>query len=170
VRLALAGTDWPNAWPPPGRAEIEVADVTLVLPVLDSPPPVTDPPALAHVASPERAVDPDVVWRYEHDVLARRSAAVTRYGDRYEGHYGAKVVESYDGRVEVQVDDPAHASATGLVRYEIEWPEGRCETESTLSVTSDAEAYQVELALVTRLDGEPFATRNWSERIPRLLN
>ncbi len=40
VRLSLAGSDWPNTWPPPSSAplQIERSSVELVLPVLDGPP------------------------------------------------------------------------------------------------------------------------------------
>ena len=39
VRLSLAGADWPNIWPPPSGAPLQVdrASVELVLPVLDGP-------------------------------------------------------------------------------------------------------------------------------------
>ena len=40
LRLALAGSDWPNTWPPPhgGTSDVERASVELELPVLDGPP------------------------------------------------------------------------------------------------------------------------------------
>ena len=36
-------------------------------------------------------------------------------------------------------------------------------------IASDAEAFDVEVALDVRLDGEPFFAREWRERIPRRL-
>jgi putative CocE/NonD family hydrolase len=49
IRLALAGTDWPNAWAPPAPVTLTVdrASAVLVLPVLDGPSPVTERPVLA---------------------------------------------------------------------------------------------------------------------------
>ena len=39
LRLAVAGTDWPNCWPPPGplTLEVDTAAIELVLPIVELP-------------------------------------------------------------------------------------------------------------------------------------
>jgi uncharacterized protein len=94
IRLALAGTDWPNAWPPPKPLTLEVdrASVALTLPELPAQPVTRPAPAFApappgswHSYKPSTEPQPDVVWRYGHDVLSRRSEAAVDHGSRYEG-------------------------------------------------------------------------------------
>jgi len=48
IRLDLAGTDWPNAWPPPEPVTLTVerAGSALVLPTLAGPPPIPERPSL----------------------------------------------------------------------------------------------------------------------------
>ena len=168
LRLAIAGTDWPNCWPPPGPVRIGVdwRSVELTLPIWDGAP------ASVHefVPGPGPApVDEDVVWRIEHDVLGRETRAATRYGGRYHGQHGAVVDDVYEGSVGVSTTDPGQAWAVGHTTYRIAWPEATCGSEVTLEVRSDAEAYDVTIDLTTTHDGAVFATRHWTERIPRHL-
>jgi len=94
LRLDIAGSDWPNVWPPPGPVtlSVEPGESALVLPVVDRPategprptfsPPReeasaggTDPVDLETRAgvrgSGDIAVPP--VWRVEHDILERET-------------------------------------------------------------------------------------------------
>jgi hypothetical protein len=175
LRLSIAGSDWPNAWPPPSAASLEVDgdSLELLLPVLDGASPVAEPPRLAPIVEPggdsSHSDESGVVWRFEHDVLAATTAAVTGYGADYQAQYGSRIRERYQGRVEVSVDDPANARAEGQVTFEIEWPEARCGTRSQLVVASDADAYEITVELDASLDDQPFARRRWQERIPRRL-
>jgi predicted acyl esterase len=182
VRLALAGSDWPNTWPPPGGAPlgVERSSVRLVLPVLEGPSPLPPPslPPTSGVDSHSPAIDapqPELVWRFEDDMIAREARAVTSYGSRYEAPFGARVDERYDGAVGVSQDDPARAWARGRAAYRIAWPEADVRTEATLEVRSDAAAYHVAIALVAEeLDAEGDAVafrreRRFARRIPRRL-
>ena len=137
LRLAIAGTDWPNCWPPPGPVTLEVdaAGVVLRLPVID------DLPLSTHRFAPGDGPTADeadgVVWRVEHDVLGRRTEVVTRYGGTYEGIHGARITDDYRGRLGVSTVNPADAWAEGAASFEIDWPEATCRSEATLSVRSD---------------------------------
>ena len=64
---------------------------------------------------------------------------------------------------------PGGRGRSGHTTYRIAWPEATCGSEVTLEVRSDAEAYDVTIDLTTTLDGAVFATRHWTERIPRDL-
>ena len=108
VRLALAGADWPNIWPPPSGAplQIERASVELVLPVLEGPP-VLPPPALPPTTGQDThapATDeeqPPVVWRLEDDQVTNEARAVTSYGSNYDVPFDGHAEELYEGSVGV---------------------------------------------------------------------
>ncbi len=99
VRLALAGSDWPNAVAPPAPVTLEVLGGELVLPVLDAESPY--PPTELKPGGPAPEGESDgVTWRYEHDVLRRTTSAVIDHGGEYPTAYG-RFREHYSGRVEV---------------------------------------------------------------------
>jgi predicted acyl esterase len=178
VRLSLAGTDWPNAWPPPEPVAVQVdrGSIRLVLPEL---PPQTDPlPTPAFVApgseswhGGDAADDPQPAteWSFSHDVLGRRTTATVRHGSRYRGELGSQVLERYEGDVSVSTVDPGDAAAWATSRFEVEWPGVKCASEARLRVRSDAHAYHVEVELDVDDGTEPFARRRWKRDFPRKL-
>ncbi|HEY7381205.1 MAG TPA: CocE/NonD family hydrolase [Gaiella sp.] len=153
LRLSLAGSDWPNVWPPPAPATLEVerSTVELRLPVLVGPAPLAERPSLppatgadAHAPAPEPDADePPVVWRIERDVLGRETEAAIAYGSSYDAVPQARIREHYEGRVGVSTDDPGRAWARASAAYRIAWPEADVLAEAQLEVTSDAERYVV---------------------------
>jgi len=177
VRLALAGADWPNTWPPPSGAPLVVdrASVELVLPVLEGPgelrPPRLPPTSGVDAHAPETDLpQPELVWRLEDDVVERESSAVTSYGSVYDAPFGARVSEQYDGAVGVSQDDPALAWARGRAEYRVAWPEAEVRTEATLDVRSDAASYHVVVELVADEPAAGFRReRRWERVVPRRL-
>jgi predicted acyl esterase len=167
LRLAVAGTDWPNCWPPPGPVTLELdRDATvLILPI------VAGLPETAHAfttgAGPSDAEGDGAVWRIEHDVLDRETRVVTRYGGTYEGNHGSVVTDDYRGELGVSTIDPANAWARGSSSFEIRWPEATVRTEASLSVRSDREVFDVELTVVAHEGDEEFGRRVWTLRLPR---
>ena len=167
LRLAIAGTDWPNCWPPPGPVtfEIDRSELVLRLPVVDGLP------ETSHVFTPGAGPSDDeaegVEWRTEHDVLARETRVATRYGGTYEGSHGAIVTDDYRGELGVSTVDPALAWARGTSSFEIRWPEATVRSESTLSVESNEHRFEVELALVVHDDGVEIARRTWRATLAR---
>ena len=116
VRLSLAGSDWPNTWPPPhgGVLEVTRSSVKLELPVLEGPEVAPAPvfePAPPRDDAPRDKEQPPVVWRIERDVLERETRVVTSYGSTYDAPFDAKITERYDGAVGVSTDEPGNASA-----------------------------------------------------------
>ncbi len=175
VRLSVAGTDWPNTWPPPTPVTLTVerASLRLALPVLDGPPPIPEPP-IFHTPPPgsdedESEAEANPTWRLEHDVLARTTKAVSEYGDTYQGNYGVTATDRYQGEVTVSLLDPGRSSARATCRFELAWPEATCVAEARLAIDSDASCFRVQIELDTEEDGEPFASRRWNEVIPRDL-
>jgi hypothetical protein len=175
LRLALAGTDWPNTWPPPGRVELEVdrTSLALELPVVEGPPPITErptfPPALAPPPADADEARRAPVWRVERDVLERTTRVVVDHGSSYAARFGSQVTESYAGEVGVHLARPEAAWATATTRFEIAWPEVDVATEARLEVRSTAEAFDVVVELDATADGAVVAERRWEERVPRDL-
>jgi predicted acyl esterase len=168
IRLVVAGTDWPNCWPPPGPVCLEVdrSNIDLRLPMVE------DAVASTHEfkagAAPSDDEADGVVWRVERDVLERETRVVTRYGGTYDGRYGARITDEYAGTVGVSTVDPGRAFVDGRSLYEISWPgTGTCRSEATLEVRSDASHFHVDVHLEVTLDGQPFGSRAWTESIPR---
>jgi hypothetical protein len=166
LRLAIAGTDWPNCWPPPGPLTLEVDSgaIELTLPIV----------ALAdsqHCFAPGSGPSPDeaegVEWTVAHDVLARETTVSTRYGGTYEGLYGATVTDDYRGALGVSVANPARAWARGHSVYSIAWPESHARTESTLDVRSDEAAFDVTIRLRVWDGDDEIADREWRTTLPR---
>ena len=181
IRLAIAGADWPNTWPPPAGGEllVERASVALTLPILAGPSP-SPPPSLAAPPARDDADEagdgeqPPIVWRVEDDVLGRKTRAVTAYGSRYDAPFGARVEEDYEGEVGVSIVDPAHAFAIGVARYRVVWPEADVSADARLEVRSDEERYEVAVVLVVEERGEAAdglgrLERRWKRTIPRHL-
>jgi putative CocE/NonD family hydrolase len=179
LRLALTGADWPNTWPPPRAAELTVdrSTVALSLPVVDGPAPIPDTPRFSPPPPREEAgdgSDDPVTWRLERDVLERETRVVTGYGWAYEGPFGARIRERYDGTVGVSPQEPGRAWARGTARYEIVWPEATVVTEARLELRSDADAYHVAVDVFAEEVGdapEGFGrrTRRYERTIPRDL-
>jgi hypothetical protein len=182
LRLDLAGTDWPNAMPPPGQVTltIERGDAELELPVLDGPSPVQARPMLpppnpggASVGRKEAEKDDDsgsVTWAIEHRVLERETVA--RAGS--SGSYPASgeipaLDELYGGRVTVPLDDPGRASADSQARFVIRWPEATCESHVAMRVDGSPDAYRVRIDLTAGEEGGERWQRTWERTIPRDL-
>lgn len=177
VRLALAGADWPNTWPPPhdGSLAVARASVELVLPVLEGPA-VAPPPrfvAPRRDGDPEQvAVQPPVVRRIERGEAETR--VVVGSGSDYEAPFGARVEERYEGEVGVSTGDPGRAWARGAARYRIAWPEATVATEARLDLRSDASSYTLVLDVVAEEDGGGADAlgrieRRFERRVPRRL-
>lgn len=166
LRLVIAGTDWPNCWPPPGplTLEVDVGAIELVLPVVQLP-------ASRHQFTPGSGPSADeadgVEWSMAHDVLARETTVSTRYGGTYEGLHGATVSDDYRGTLGVSVCNPARAWARGTSTYVIEWPQGSARAESTLEVRSDETAFDVTLRLHVWDGDEQIADREWRTTLVR---
>jgi len=167
IRLAIAGTDWPNCWPPPQPFVLGVRrdSVQLTLPTVPDLPAPSD--EFAPGQGPGDSDAEGVEWRHEHDVLARESRVFTRYGGTYDGTHGTTVTDSYEGALGVSTTDLSRAWARGRSSFTLAFAEATCSTEAALEMHSDSEWFFVDLAVTATCDGELFAERRWTERFPR---
>ena len=175
VRLALAGVDWPNTWPPPhgGALEVDRGTVELELPVLEGgsegAPPVFAPPP-PRPADDVEVEQPPVVRRVERG--ARKTSVVTGYGSVYRSSFESAIEEHYEGEVGVSHRQPGKAWARGAARYRIAWPEATVATEARLDLRSDATTYHVVVDVVAEEEGESGIgriERRFERTIPRRL-
>jgi predicted acyl esterase len=178
IRLDIAGSDWPNSWPPPAPVTLTVdtGSIRLALPTLHGAAEREGgEPTPVFAAAPDDDDDadsgdnPPTVWRIEHDVLARETRAVIDHGSRFAGEHGARVEEHYRGEVAVSTTDPGQARATATARYVVAWPEVTASTEARLEVRSDHDAFEVTVELDVHEGDELFRSRRWYRHIPRRL-
>ena len=179
VRLDLAGTDWPNAWPPPEPVTLSIdrASASLGLPVLDGPSPVAERPAVAppNLGDPDEADDTGdpnegVRWSVTHEALTRITSA--NAGSTFEDEATDSVPfmrSHYDGVVSVSTVDLGKAVARGEAEYEMRWPEATVISRAECTIASDADAYHTTIDLVVHEDGEERFRRRWERSIPRDL-
>lgn len=172
LRLSIAGSDWPNCWPPPGplTLQVDASSVHIDLPLAspDHPDSTHHFRATAGLTDDDAAEElADAHWQTRHDVLARETRVSTRYGGTYPGSYGAVITDDYAGELAVSTVDPAHAWARGTSTFEIVWPEATVRTRATLDIVSDVSNFYVSIELVVHDGDDEFAQRNWKATIPR---
>ena len=154
VRLALAGSDWPNTWPPPhaGTLGVERASVELELPVLDGPP--VAPAPVFHAADrhgrrtrrrERRSSSRPSSAGSSTTRSAARRACVTSYGSRYDGAVRrADRRSSTTGSSASPTSNPGRAWASARATYEIAWPETTVlDAKRTCRFRSTSSAYHV---------------------------
>ena len=171
VRLDVAGTDWPNAWPPPTPVTLTLdrSASSLVLPVLEGPSP-EPAPRLEILPPPPREPDPTVVRVVSTDRARRETVAETAYGAPSPAGDGAPAMaDRYEGLVGVSLDDPGRAWVEASARYEIAFPEATVAARARWRIDSDATTYRIALDLETTEDGEPRWSRRWERTFPRDL-
>ncbi|MDQ1627153.1 MAG: uncharacterized protein QOI54_897 [Actinomycetota bacterium] len=175
LRLAVAGTDWPNTLAPPAPLSLTIdrSASTLTLPIAGRSSPTTDPLILrAPAAQPGGSDAPDgsgsdVRWWVERDVLRRTTACAVDHGSRHDLESGS-VAERYAGRVEVDTDSFAQR-ATSVADFTISWPESTVRARSDLTWRADESTFEVVLTVETWRDGAVFAKRSWRRRVARDL-
>ena len=179
LRLALAGADWPNAWPPPDASDLTVdpSRTTLVLPLVEGPSPVPEQPGLTEPARPTAAGGPDrpadddgeVTWRIEHDVYARETRVVVDQHviDRLDD--ATTITEIEGGVVGVRPEEPGIAWLGSHTDYEIAWPEVTARAHARMRLRTDATTCRWQLEVDVDENGERIASRRWSKEVPREL-
>jgi len=171
IRLDLAPSDWPSSWAPPtgGVITVELDSTRLTLPELHgdpvAPPPEFEPPPEPY-GEPERS---KVVWKLEHDVLAREKRAVVDYGSGEYEAGGFKMSDVFEGTITVSTEDPGISSSVSHANYTIHFPEVSAATDVRLRVDSDATTYRVHVELDVDADGERIFAKTWDREIPRNL-
>jgi hypothetical protein len=145
--------------------EVDRSALVMSLPVVAGLPETSH--AFVPGAGPSDDEAEGVEWRIEHDVLGRETRVATRYGGTYAGLHDAVITDDYRGELGISTVDPAIGWARGSSSFEIAWPEASVRTESTLSVRSDHDRFEVEIELVVHHDGAEIARRRWESSFDR---
>jgi hypothetical protein len=167
LRLAIAGTDWPNTVAPPAPVvlDLDLGATTLHLPRVDGPG-IGSPPSL--VPSAEQPDEPtDVVWRVERDILLRETSCVVDHGSTYD-EPGVTCTDHYVGRVTVNTETFAQRM-TGTSSFTLAWPDVTVTSSAELRVDATESAFEIDLSLECTDGDAPFAHRRWQRTIPRDL-
>ena len=173
VRLDVAGSDWPNVWPPPtpGRITLDQDASSLVLPVVEPPAPDAPIPVLPPGDEHGEREDPPPEWGTSEDVLTRERVVWIAHAHARDepDSETAPVRVSYAGEAGVSLADPGIAWAEGRVSYEIEWPEVTVGSDAHGRLESDADTWHLLLELKAREGDEVIHVRRWEKRFPRKL-
>jgi hypothetical protein len=108
-------------------------------------------------------------WRIEQDVLHGTVSVTIFEGGASTQEDGSRLYSSERLVLTASDPDPATASLDSDVVYRWTGFGSEADIRATGRIASDAEAFDVSVALDVRLDGEPFFAREWQERIPRRL-
>ena len=178
IRLTVLTSYWPVLWPSPFPGELRVhhggtTPSRLELPVLPAdaatlpvPPFRLEPAELRDVGSYHEDA-PE--WRIEEDVL-RGTVAVTIFdGGGSTQEDGSRLYSSERLVLTASDADPAHASLESDVVYRWSGFGADADIRARGTIISDEAAFDVAVALDVTLDGDPFFSREWRERIPRRL-
>ena len=178
IRLAVLTSYWPVLWPSPYPGELRVhhghASASRLelpalpddVPTLPVPPFRREPAELREVGAYE---EDQPEWRIEEDVLGRRVTVTIFDGGGSTQDDGSRLYSSERLVLSATDADPAHASLDSDVVYRWAGFGAEADIRATGTITSDAEGFEVAVALDVRLDGDPFFAREWRERIPRHL-
>jgi uncharacterized protein len=175
MRLAIAGSDWPNAWPPPEACEltIHVDRTRLVLPTIVGEASIGETPSFAPAPEPLEAPilpeDERPIWRIEHDVYARQARVLVHEltTDEEPGRWRSRNLEEVEAGVHPLT--PGQAWVRSVSETEIAWPEVTARAEATLLLRSDPMTYTFDLRLEVHEDDQLIRERRWEIETPRRL-
>ncbi|HEX9550614.1 MAG TPA: CocE/NonD family hydrolase [Candidatus Limnocylindrales bacterium] len=179
IRVSVASACWPVVWPSPypgsitvhhGGAEDETSRLELPLaPARDDagvPAFRTSAPALDAVGG--GTSDPPA-WRITDDVLAGTVTVSTHDGGDTVLPDATRLYSAESHDLTAADADPARARMASRIRYVLERDGRTVEVDVDGETTSTAAAFELDIRLAVRLDGEPFHEARTSETIPRDL-
>jgi hypothetical protein len=135
-------------------------------PTLEPPAFETTPAGVREVGGEE---EEPAVWEIAEDVLRDEVAVTIGEGGASLLEDGSRVYSSERLILRARDADPAHARLDTEVVYAWTGSDFNVDICANGTIASDEAAFDVAVDLDVRLDGEPFFTRRWAERIPRRL-
>jgi predicted acyl esterase len=177
IRLALATSHWPIAWPSPetARLKLSTGDSTLTLP-LREPSPMDD--TLASFPDPEQAMpEPHEITRLagrnrtilEDPTTGEVTVTVHRERASYVlPNIGLTFESEAEEHYQIREGDPSATSAETRATWKLSRAGWRIRTETSTRVTCTAEAFQIEASLDAFEGDAHVANRKWARSIPRM--
>lgn len=176
LRLAICSADFPNLWPTPEQAinriyRAELYPSRLVLPVAIqnelAPPCFLPPPQLHQVVQliPGPETQQVIYDQIANTVAVDRKARVTVLLDDQLGKFSSE----QDFHCLTDCSNPAHASITGLHRYQLEREDGVFETCAESTIRATETAFHILINLNVTCNGKAFFQKRWLASEPRQL-
>jgi len=176
IRIAVAGADFPNAWPSPAHYTGKIVlggdrPSRLVLPALSPQAPKLPEPRLrppVSIASPFSGAGDAPVWRITRDILQGTCEVMIR-GSGMSRFEDLKVTRDSEAVAIVSERDPARASVRGRQHVTLHWPDRDIEARARGQIESTKDAFHVTIHLDLTMDGAPHFSRRWVRSFPRHL-
>jgi putative CocE/NonD family hydrolase len=174
IRLALATSHWPIAWPSPRMASLTISSGTLALPVRE-PSPADD--LLAPFLPPEQAeMEPHAITR-----LAGRNRTITEdpttgevtvtvHRERASYHLPAidlGFAAEAEERYRIREGDPCATTADTRAVWKLSRGDWLIRTETLTRVSCTDQTFEIEASLDAFEGEERVASRTWARSIPR---
>ena len=176
IRLALAGSDWPNAWPPPEASDltIDLAGTSLALPQVVGESPIASRPSFAPGNPEEIPVEEDTnesrsSWQIEHDVYAKQTRVHVKQASPSPPDTMWPKLRTDEVVVGVKPLEPGIAFVECSASAQVIWPEVAALAKAHLMLKSDATCYFFDLTVQLFENGDLIATRHWESVTPRML-
>ncbi len=175
LRLAISSSYWPMAWPSPEPVtlRIDAAGSKLDLPVIGK----TTGSRKVHFEEPEYAapgpvtvITPPMHTREVLYTVEDQSTAFHINGNdgRYVlGDTGTEIAARRTKIYEISRLDPTSARTRVICHHEYKRGDWQARVETEVAVTSDATHFHITGTVRTFDHEEPFASRDFEERIPR---
>jgi putative CocE/NonD family hydrolase len=176
IRLLIAASDWPNVWPPPQEARLELlstheSPISLALPITelnDGTPVDLSPPNVSH--DPGMSQHRDARWLYQYDAI--RDVHEVRTESSMSVDVPAKnlrIEEKHQTEIRVNARDQANASATGSVEFRLDRPSFDVVSRGFIQVSSNRTHFRVIATLEIDVASQPYQRYEWTDSIPRAL-
>lgn len=176
LRLAIAGSDFPNLWPTPQSATSRIYrdaqhPSRVVLPVVPPatgdapqfrPAPELSSPVRSYSEPPEQQVIVDQLTGAV-TVTNRRTGTVV-----LEDNLGSLLMDSRF-RCTASARDPSQASIVGTHRYQLTREDGAYDVTAESSIRATATAFHIVINLTVTRNGLPFFNKQWTVSEPRRL-
>jgi hypothetical protein len=178
IRVSVASACWPVIWPSPhpGTISLHVAPTgeaaRLVLPMAPAADDAAVPafrsslPELEEIGGGTSDLPR---WGVSEDVMAGTVTVSTHDGGDTITADGSRLYSAESHDLTASDADPARATMASRIRYVLERDGHAIEVDVDGETTSSVDAFEIDIRLAVRLDGEPFHDARTTESIARDL-
>jgi hypothetical protein len=176
LRLAISGSDFPNLWPTPDRAENRVHrdgshPSRVILPVVAAsglePPRFLPPPRLPQLITSFGSTPTQQLLR---DQITGAVTVINRTGGTSVVPDGRGTITTEQGfRCTASAREPARSDIVGTHTYVLRREDETLEVTSETAIRATATAFHVTINLTVTRNGRPFFQKRWMVSQPRRL-
>ena len=177
LRLAISSSDFPNLWPTPERARVQLyrggkyaSNITLpVIPAPALPAPKFLPPS--SMTSPVKGYGEPPTQQVLYDQITGTVSILNHRKGRtvLEDNLGVFFSES-EFRCTASTLNPAQSSIVGTHTYAVEREDGKYVIVGESSIRATATTFHIVINLTITRNGQPFFQKQWTADEPRQLN